>query len=70
MGASYGSGDRSGSYGSSMMGRYGSSQMAGSDGMSGSVIFAIVLGALVLLALVVVLATRRTPRRPTQPRAA
>lgn len=70
MAASYGSAYRAGGYASSMMGRYRSSQMAGSDGMSGGVIVAIVLGALVLLALVVVLATRGTPRRPTQPRAA
>jgi hypothetical protein len=70
MAAGYGSAYRAGGYASAMTGRYGSSQMAGSDGMSGGVIVTIVLGALVLLALVVVLATRRTPRRPTQPRAA
>jgi hypothetical protein len=70
MGASYGSAYSAGGYGSSMMGRYGSSHTAGSDGTSGAVIVALVLGGLVMLALIAVLATRRPPRRPTQPRAA
>lgn len=70
MGASFGSAYRAGGYGSAMMGRYGSSQTAGRDGTNGGVIVAIVLGALVMFALIVGLATRRTPRRPTQPTAA
>jgi hypothetical protein len=71
MGASYGSAYPGGANSSSMMGDgYGSSQTAGNGGISGGVIVAIVLGALVLLALIVLLATRRTPRHPTQPRAA
>jgi hypothetical protein len=70
MGASYGSA-YPGAKRSSMMGDgYRSSQTAGNRGISGGVIVAIVLGALILLALIVLLATRRTPRRPTQPRAA
>jgi hypothetical protein len=47
----------------SVMGGYGSNQTAGNGGMS----VAIVLGSLVLLALIVLLARRRSPRRPTQP---
>jgi hypothetical protein len=49
----------------SVMGGYGSNQTAGNGGMS---VVAIVLGSLVLLALIVLLARRRSPRRPTQPR--
>jgi len=52
------------------MGGYGSNQTAGNGGMSVGVIVAIVLGSLVLLALIVLLARRRSPRRPTQPRTA
>jgi hypothetical protein len=52
----------------SVMGGYGSNQTAGNGGMSVGVIVAIVLGSLVLLALIVLLARRRSPRRPTQPR--
>ena len=48
----------------SVMGGYGSNQTAGNGGMS----VAIVLGSLVLLALIVLLATRKSPRRRTQPR--
>jgi hypothetical protein len=59
----------------SVMGGYGSNQTAGNGGMSVGVIVAIVLGSLVLgslvlLALIVLLARRRSPRRPTQPRTA
>ena len=54
----------------SVTGGYGSNQTAGNGGMSVGVIVAIVLGSLVLLALIVLLARRRSPRRPTQPRAA
>jgi hypothetical protein len=49
---------------------YGSSHTAGNGGTSDGVIVAIVLGALVLLALIVLLAKRGKPRHPTQPRAA
>ena len=65
MGASYGSAYPAGSYGS-MMGGYGS----GSGGTSVGVIAAIVLGGVVLLALIVFIVTRRTPRRPSRPRTA
>jgi hypothetical protein len=70
MGASYGSANP-GANSSSMMGDgYGSSHTAGNGGTSDGVIVAIVLGALVLLALIVLLAKRGKPRHPTQPRAA
>ena len=62
MGASYGSAYPAGSYGSMMAG-YGS----GSGGTSVGVIAAIVLGGVVLLALIVLLVTGRTPRRPSRP---
>jgi hypothetical protein len=66
MGASYGSAYPAGSYGSSMMGGYGS----GSGATSVGVIAAIVLGALVLLAFIALLVTHRTSRRPPRPRPA
>ena len=44
----------------SVMGGYGSNQTAGNGGMS--------VVAIVLLALIVLLATRKSPRRRTQPR--
>jgi hypothetical protein len=69
MGASYGLADPAGGYGS-MMGGHGSNQTAGNGGTSVGVIVAIVLGALLLLALIIVLATRGAPRRPTRPRTA
>jgi hypothetical protein len=52
----------------SMMGGYGSNQTAGNGGMSVGVIVAIVLVSLALVALIVLLAPRRTPHRPTHPR--
>lgn len=64
MGASYGSAYPASGYGSSMMGGRGSNQ---TSGVSVGVIVAIVLGALVLLALILLLAARRTPRRQTRP---
>jgi hypothetical protein len=71
MGASYGRAYPGGAYGSSMMGGgRGSNQAAGSGGMGTGAIVAIVFGSLAVLALLLLLATRGTPRRPTQPRAA
>lgn len=70
MGASYGSAYPAGGYRSSMMSGYGPDQAAPNGGMSVIMIVLIVLGALVLLAMIFLLATRRPPRRSTQPRAA
>lgn len=69
MGASYGSAYPDRGY-RSMMGGYGANQTAGGGGVSVGMIIAIVLGALLVLTLIVLVATRRPPRSPTQPRAA